>query len=106
LIALQPTKTVLFVLLSGLVLVALSACGGGNARQIELAPASALPPDIQQTAPQFQEAYRFAIANPELLSQFPCYCGCGGMGHQNNYDCYVQEVLADGSIIFEPHASL
>lgn len=93
-------------ILGSLVLVLLSACGGGSARRIELAPASALSPDIRETAPQVQEAYRFVIANPELVSQFPCYCGCGPMGHQNNYDCYVQDVLEDGSIVFEPHASL
>lgn len=104
----QSRKIIALVLasLGGLLALALSACAGGSARQIELAPASALPPELQQTAPQVQEAYRFAIANPDLLSQFPCYCGCGAMGHQSNYDCYVQEVLDDGSIIFEEHASL
>lgn len=99
-------KVTLLAVLGGLLAVALSACGGGSARQIELAPASALSPDLRQAPPQVQEAYRFAVANPDLLSQFPCYCGCGAMGHQSNYDCYVQEVLDDGSIIFEEHASL
>lgn len=102
----QNRKVTLLVVLGGLLAVGLSACGGASARQIELAPVSALSPELRRTAPQVQEAYRFAIANPDLLSQFPCYCGCGAMGHQSNYDCYVQEVLDDGTIIFEEHASL
>ncbi|RME41938.1 MAG: hypothetical protein D6796_15140, partial [Caldilineae bacterium] len=48
--------------------------------------------------------YRFAIANPDVLAQYPCYCGCGGMGHKNNRDCYIREMRPDGSIEFETHA--
>lgn len=48
--------------------------------EITLAPESALPDFVQDAAPQVKEAYRFAIANPEVLRQFPCYCGCGAMG--------------------------
>jgi hypothetical protein len=45
-----------------------------------------------------QEAYRFAIANPEVLAQLPCYCGCGGMGHKSDLDCFVEEFNPDGTI--------
>jgi hypothetical protein len=72
--------------------------------QLTLAPESALPDFVRDAAPQVQEAYRFAIANPEVLSKFPCYCGCGAMGHQNNLQCYIKEIRADGSIEFENHA--
>lgn len=72
--------------------------------QLTLAPESALPDFARDAAPQVQEAYRFAIANPEVLSKFPCYCGCGAMGHQNNLQCYIKEIRADGSIEFENHA--
>jgi hypothetical protein len=99
-------KITLLAILGLLLTLGVSACADGSTRKIELAPASSLPPDLQQAAPQVQEAYRFAIANPELLGQFPCYCGCGAMGHQSNYDCYVQDVLDDGSIVFEEHAAL
>jgi hypothetical protein len=83
----------------------ISACSG-SADQVELklAPESALPDFVQTAAPQVKEAYRFAIANPEVLSAFPCYCGCGAMGHQNNLQCYIKQVRADGSIEFENHA--
>ena len=87
--------------------LAISACGdAATPAQVELklAPESALPEFVGQAAPQVKEAYRFAIANPDVLSAFPCYCGCGAMGHQNNLQCYIKEVRADGSIEFENHA--
>jgi len=51
-----------------------------------------------------QQAYQFAVANPEVLSQIPCYCGCGAMGHASNYACYVAGKNADGSVKFDSHA--
>jgi hypothetical protein len=87
--------------------LALEACTDATGmvqEQLTLAPESALPDFVRDAAPQVQEAYRFAIANPEVLSKFPCYCGCGAMGHQNNLQCYIKEIRADGSIEFENHA--
>lgn len=48
------------------------------------------------------EAYRFAVANPDLLSQIPCYCGCAKLGepHKSNKHCYLKD---DGT--FDEHAS-
>jgi hypothetical protein len=85
----------------------LSACGsseGGSENQLELAPESELPDFVRTASPQVKEAYRFAIANPDVLDAFPCYCGCGQMGHESNLDCYIKEVRADGSLVFENHA--
>ncbi len=94
------------LLLLALSLVA-GACGGptgASQPELALAPESALPDFVRDAAPQVQEAYRFAIANPDVLSKFPCYCGCGAMGHQNNLQCYIKEIRADGSLEFENHA--
>jgi len=100
--------TVNLIIFSVLVLaLILSACGSSNGQEGEkwsLAPESALPDFVRDAPPQIKEAYRFAIANPDVLSAFPCYCGCGSMGHENNLDCYVKEVRPDGSIEFENHA--
>ena len=94
------------VLLLGLLMLAsgLSACGGSGEKELTLAPESALPDFVRSAPYQVQEAYRFAIANPDVLSNFPCYCGCGAMGHQNNLECYIKEMHPDGSIEFENHA--
>jgi hypothetical protein len=82
----------------------LSACGSADAKELTLAPESALPDFVGSAPPQVKEAYRFAIANPEVLEALPCYCGCGNVGHENNLDCYIKEVAADGTIAFENHA--
>jgi hypothetical protein len=97
----------LIVLLLSLMVLIVSACAGpGDAAQPELmlAPESALPDFVNDAPPQVKEAYRFAIANPDVLSAFPCYCGCGAVGHQNNLQCYIKEVRSDGAIEFENHA--
>jgi hypothetical protein len=97
---------VLLVLLLVGLMLSTGACGGeGESKNAyELAPESALPQFAFSAPPQVQEAYRFAIANPDILSAFPCYCGCGAMGHQNNLDCYIKEIYPDGTLEFENHA--
>ena len=103
----KPGFAVLSVIILLAVAVVTGACSGStgsNGVDLTLAPESALPDFVRDAAPQVKEAYRFAIANPDVLSAFPCYCGCGAMGHQNNLQCYIKEVKADGSIEFENHA--
>lgn len=86
-------------------LLALAACQRSpDAVELPMAPESALPDFVRAAPAQVREAYRFAIANRELLGAFPCYCGCGAMGHRSNLDCYIKRVRADGSIEFENHA--
>jgi len=51
-----------------------------------------------------QQAYQFAVANPDILKEFPCYCGCGKMAHTSNYSCYVKDVDSAGKISYDTHA--
>lgn len=97
--------TILLVVLATLIIV---ACGDGTqaVNPITLAPESVLPPDLREAPPEVREAYRFALANPGLLSAIPCYCGCGAQGHRSNLDCYIKEVGPDGTVVFESHAAL
>jgi hypothetical protein len=94
------------LLLIFIVLIASACAGSGGAAQAELAlaPESALPDFVKDAPPQVKEAYRFAVANPEVLSVIPCYCGCGAVGHKSNLQCYIKQVRPDGSIEFENHA--
>jgi hypothetical protein len=90
-------------------MVLAAGCGGGSqdAREIKLAPLADMPDFVQQAPPNVQEAYRFAVANPDILTKMPCYCGCGGVGHTSNLDCYVKAFNADGSVAeFDNHAAL
>jgi len=86
-----------------LTLVLLAACAQANT--VKLAPESALPDFLHDTGHDFRLAYRYAIANPEELRKYPCYCGCVYMGHENNLDCYISEISTDGNIKFDNHAA-
>jgi hypothetical protein len=75
--------------------------GDGTAsRAYALAPESVLPARVRAAPPAVRRAYRFAIANREILSQIPCYCGCGAV-HQNNYQCYIKAANPDGTFVFD-----
>lgn len=89
-----------------LALLTIGACqrAGDQSVELAMAPESALPDFLRGAPTQVREAYRFAIANRELLGAIPCYCGCGSMGHRSNLDCYIKGARADGSLEFEDHA--
>jgi len=74
---------------------------GKSSRAYALAPESALPTKIREAPPSVREAYRFAIANRDILKQIPCYCGCGAE-HPSNAECYIKEVKPNGEIVFDP----
>ena len=85
----------------------LAGCGGGGASTapLAMAPASQLPAELRSAPANVQEAYRFAIANQELLSQIPCFCGCGAVGHKSNLSCYIAEDGQPGGVLqFDNHA--
>lgn len=74
---------------------------GKASRAYALAPESALPANIRQAPRSVRDAYRFAVANRDLLRQIPCYCGCGAE-HQSNAECYIKDVKPNGEIVFDP----
>jgi hypothetical protein len=67
----------------------------------KLAPESVLPPDIRKAPDDVREAYRFAIANRDILRYIPCYCGCGEQGHTSNASCYFEDNSTPEKLIFE-----
>ena len=81
-----------------------AACGG--AAPVKLASDGDLPAFLAAAAPRVRDAYRFAMANPHALETVPCYCGCGGMGHDSNLACFVQETDSAGNVTaFDEHAA-
>ncbi len=64
---------------------------------------SDMPAEVKKLPLRFRIAYRFNVANPDIMKQIPCYCGCGDMGHASNYACFVQDDT-DGKITFDSHA--
>jgi hypothetical protein len=69
-----------------------------------MAPLSEMPADVRNAPVVVRQAYQFAAANPGMLKQIPCYCGCGAIGHKSNYDCYVSGEDSKGNPTFDTHA--
>ncbi len=86
----------------------ISACAAPatppQAHTITMADMSMMPADVQAAPAVVQQAYQFAAANPQVLQQLPCYCGCGKVGHTSNYACYISGTDATKGIQFDSHA--
>jgi hypothetical protein len=94
---------IILVIISGL----LPACGAkesGNFGDLAMAQMDEMPEEVKNAPVVVQQAYQFNVANPEMMKQIPCYCGCGAMGHTSNYSCYVAGADANGKIEFDTHA--
>jgi len=79
----------------------LAACGSGAKNATSVAT---LPDWARSAPPRVREAYQYAVTNPEELKKYPCYCGCGAMGHTSSLSCYIQDIAPDGTIVFDTHA--
>ena len=103
----SKTRKFLFLLvILALTATAVSACSTSNSDDAHLAmmPLDQMPMDVQSAPVAVQEAYQFNTANPNIMQDIPCYCGCGDIGHTSNYDCYVSDLDANGNITFDNHA--
>jgi len=98
-------KVSLVILVSMLLLAALPACSSTQAgADLKMAPMAGMPDEVKSAPATVQQAYQFAVANPDVMKQIPCYCGCGDIGHTSNYSCYVSGVDSKGAITFDNHA--
>jgi len=87
--------------------ILVSACSPAKSQagshELKMAPMSMLPEEMQSAPVSVRESYQFAQANPDVLKQIPCYCGCGSIGHTSNYSCYIQGEQG-GETQFDAHA--
>ena len=69
------------------------------------APAVAVSPDtipgappmpdwLKTASPLTQTEYAWAASHLKELQYIPCYCGCGGDGHTDNFSCYYRRDAA------------
>lgn len=72
------------------------ASGSGTEKRVEFSlpaiPRSSRPKTLSPAlfTDKTALAYQIAQADPELVENLPCYCGCYKThNHQNNLDCYV-----------------
>ena len=102
------SRKLFFSLLIGLIALAgLPACSSQSQSgdiHLNMASMDHMPAEVQAAPVSVQEAYQFSVANPDVMENIPCYCGCGNIGHESNYACYVADVGANGTIIFDNHA--
>ena len=101
-------RVMLFVFALSLASGLLTACGSTPAstteHDLKMASMSMMPDAVRGAATVTQQAYQFAVANPDIMQHIPCYCGCGAMGHTSNYSCYIKSVDAKGTVQFDAHA--
>ncbi|WP_044748216.1 PCYCGC motif-containing (lipo)protein [Bacillus alveayuensis] len=65
-----------------------------------------LPSFLSKHEEEMAILYQQVAKHKELLENIPCYCGCGdSAGHMSNYDCFVYENKADGSVTWDDHAT-
>lgn len=94
-----PSHKILAIIVAPLVALILSACLGDQA-DLKLAPIAQLREDLRQQPDIVRESYQLALANPEVFSKIPCYCGCGAI-HKNVKECFVKEVRPDGTVVWD-----
>jgi len=99
-------KRLIFALLLTAVLITAGCSAQSPATEdgLAMAPVSALPKEVRESSETVVEAYRFALANADVLEEIPCYCGCGAAGHQSNYACYVKDDSNPDDITLDGHA--
>lgn len=59
------------------------------------------PPSVDSAAPAVRDLYVFAARRPDVLRYLPCFCGCSNAGHRSNYDCFIDDVRADGVVVID-----
>lgn len=103
----SKTRKLLFLsIIVVLLSTVISACSTSKSSDVHIymLPMDQMPEEVQSAPVTVQTAYQFAAANPDMMKNIPCYCGCGDIGHTSNYDCYVSDVDAQAKIAFDNHA--
>lgn len=65
-----------------------------------------LPSFLDSASQDIVTAYRTAATVTDILPYIPCYCGCGdSAGHRSNMDCFIAEIVEDGSVVWDDHGT-
>jgi hypothetical protein len=64
-----------------------------------------MPGFLSDASTSVKTAYQYATDHMDELAKYPCFCGCGRMGHTSNLSCYIKAVAADGQITYDNHAA-
>src|SRR5215208_4059516 len=104
--SMKMTRKLYFLILMVVILLgSLPACSAQSSDvHLDMTSMDQMPAEVQSAPVMVQEAYQFASANPDVIKNIPCYCGCGNVGHTSNYSCYVSQVDDKGNFTFDNHA--
>ncbi|MFS0577383.1 PCYCGC motif-containing (lipo)protein [Sporosarcina sp. 179-K 3D1 HS] len=70
------------------------------------ASADVLPAFLDDKPEDMRLVYQLAGKSADILEWMPCYCGCGeSAGHGNNWNCFVDEIREDGSVVWDDHGT-
>lgn len=84
--------------------IAGAACASRQATErVKETPKVELPAYVASASSEVQDAYRYALDHPEMLQYNACYCSCDRAGHTSVLDCFISEIKADGSVIWDSH---
>ena len=97
-------KVFLLLVILSLFTVIGSACSTAEEADLHMMLIEEMPSEVQTAPVVVRQAYQFAAANPDVMEDIPCYCGCGNVGHTSNYACYVSDVDDKGILTFDNHA--
>ena len=101
----KTQKFLLLFIILILLSTTISACSTqSQSKSLNMMSMDQMPAEVQSAPVTVQTAYQFAAANPDVMKNIPCYCGCGNIGHTSNYNCYVSNVDAKGNIRWDSHA--
>ncbi|MFO7322797.1 MAG: PCYCGC motif-containing (lipo)protein [Chloroflexota bacterium] len=64
----------------------------------------ALPDRVRHASHRVVQAYEYAVTHPGEVAKYPCYCGCGPMGHTSNLSCYLSGFNGNGDPVWDYHA--
>lgn len=73
--------------------------------QNQTLPRGQLPAFTKSAGPSVMENYRYAAEQGRDLEWIPCYCGCGGLGHRHNRECYIKSENRDETLTYTSHAA-
>ena len=98
-------KLFIFPIILVLLSTTVSACSPkSQSNGLRMMSMDQMPAEVQSAPITVQTAYQFAAANPDIMKDIPCYCGCGNIGHTSNYSCYVAGMNDKGNIRWDNHA--
>ncbi len=93
------TRRTLLTALGGAAAMALIGCRSEKPTARLPVGSAALPDWLASVDPEVQGLYAWAAGHKRELAYIPCYCGCTGSGHMNNYDCYFKGEAYDNHAV-------